>query len=299
VTVADSRGGPPLSPRLVARPRVTPGLILSALVAVLAATVVVYGAIRAPALNWPAFKDYFFSRTVRNGAKNTVLLTFLCEALAIGSGAVVAAMLMSSNAVGHIVAHAYQWVFRSVPELAQLLFWFNLALVFPQMKIGVPFGGPSLWAADTNTIMTAWTAAVLGIGLHEGAYLAEVFRSGIRSVDRVQTDAARALGLPRRKIALDIVWPQAMRVIAPNAGSRLIGTLKLTALASVLAVPELLYSVQSIYSRTFETIPLLLVASAWYMLMVGVLRLLQHWLERHYGVREGLALEAMDAEARG
>jgi polar amino acid transport system permease protein len=112
----------------------------------------------------------------------------------------------------------------------------------------------------------------------------------------VQTDAARALGLSRRRVAIDIVWPQAMRVIAPNAGSRLIGTLKLTALASILAVPELLYSVQSIYSRTFETIPLLVVASAWYMAMVGVLRLLQHWLERRYELREGMVTEVVSAE---
>jgi polar amino acid transport system permease protein len=285
------------TPRLAPARKVTFGVVLSALAVLLLVAVLVYAAVRAPALDWSAFRRYVFSATVREGAKNTVLLTLLCEVLAIWSGAIVAAMLLSANPVGRAVAHMYQWIFRSVPELAQLLFWFNLALVFPRLKIGIPFGGPSFWTTETNAVMTPWTAAVLGIGLHEGAYLAEVFRSGIRSVDRGQMDAGRAVGLPRWKLGLDIVFPQAMRVIAPNAGSRLIGTLKLTALASVLAVPELLYSVQSIYSRTFETIPLLLVASAWYMLMVGLLRILQHWLERRYEPREGAGLDALTAEA--
>jgi polar amino acid transport system permease protein len=297
VSVADSRERPSSTPHLVSARRITPSLILSALAGVFAIAIVASAAIRAPALDWSTFRQYLFSSTVRKGAANTVLLTILCEALAIASGAVVAALLMGSNAVGRIVGHTYQWTFRSVPELAQLLFWFNLALVFPQFKIGIPFGGPSLWATNMNTVMTPWTAAILGIGLHEGAYLAEVFRSGFLSVDRVQIDAARALGLPRRKLVVDIIFPQAMRVIAPNAGSRLIGTLKLTALASVLAVPELLYSVQSIYSRTFETIPLLLVATAWYMLMVGVLRVLQHWLERRYEMPQGAAVDVVGAEA--
>jgi polar amino acid transport system permease protein len=272
-------------------------VVVAALGVILLLAILVYAAVRAPALDWSAFRRYLFSPTVRDGAKNTVLLTLLCEALAVCSGIVIAAMLLSANPVGRAVAHVYQWVFRSVPELAQLLFWFNLALVFPRLKVGIPFGGPALWTTDTNEVMTPWTAAVLGIGLHEGAYLAEVFRSGVRSVDPGQMDAARALGLPRWKLGVDIVFPQAMRVIAPNAGSRLIGTVKLTALASVLAVPELLYSVQSIYSRTFETIPLLLVASAWYMLMVGLLRILQHWLERRYELREGAALDVIPAEA--
>jgi polar amino acid transport system permease protein len=227
-----------------------------------------------------------------DGLKNTVLLTFLCEGVAIASGIVVAVLLMQPNVVGKAVGHAYQWVFRSVPELAQLLFWFNLALVFPNLKLGVPFDGPTFYDVETNTVMTPWVAAVLGIGLHEGAYLAEVFRSGINSVDPGQSDAGRALGLPKRRVVLRIVLPQAMRVIAPNAGSRLIGTLKLTALASVLAVPELLYSVQSIYSRTFETMPLLLVASAWYLLVVAVLRWFQFWLERRFSQRGAGALES-------
>jgi polar amino acid transport system permease protein len=296
VIVADSKDRPERTPKIVSPRRVELLPVVSGALALLLVAIVVYAAARAPAMDWPAVRHYLFSSTVRGGVKNTVLLTLLCEALAIGSGAVTAATLLGSNAVGRTIAHAYQWVFRSVPELAQLLFWFNLALVFPRLKIGIPFGGPSFWSADTNTVMTPWTAAVLGIGLHEGAYLAEVFRSGVRSVDRVQTDAARALGLSRRRVAIDIIWPQAMRVIAPNAGSRLIGTLKLTALASILAVPELLYSVQSIYSRTFETVPLLVVASAWYMAMVGVLRLLQHWLERRYELREGLVTEVVSAE---
>jgi len=240
--------------------------------------------VTASAMDWPVFRHYLFNPVIMRGVVTTFELTAYCEVLAIVTGALVAAALMGANPVWQIVGHAYQWVFRSIPELAQLLFWFNLALVFPHFSLGLPFG-PSLYATSMNTVMTPWVAAILGIGLHEGAYLAEVFRSGITTVGRGQTEAARVLGIPRRKIALRIVLPQAMRVIAPNAGSRLIGTFKLTSLASILAVAELLYTVQAIYSANFETIPLLMVATVWYMSGVAVLRGLQHLLERRFGSR--------------
>jgi polar amino acid transport system permease protein len=284
----DALGGvaiavPPRSaPRLAPSRRLSPRVLISALVALLVTAVLVNALVSAPAMQWSVFAQWVFNGVILHGALNTVWLTLLCEALAILSGAALAWLLISSNSVGHVVAHAYQWGFRSVPELAQLLFWFNLSLLFPKLTIGVPFGGPALFSTSMNSVMTPWVAAVVGLGLHEGAYLAEVFRSGILSVDPGQLEVARSLGLRRWTIARRIVLPQAMRVIAPNAGSRLIGTLKLTSLASVVAIPELLYRVEGVYSRTFQTIPLLLVATVWYMAMVAVLRALQAYLERRF-----------------
>lgn len=290
------------TPRLAPRRRITRRVLASAVLAILLLAILVQALASSPAMEWSVFGQWVFNGVILSGVLNTVWLTLMCEALAIVSGALLAWMLLSSNPVGHLVAHAYQWGFRSVPELAQLLFWFNLSLLFPKLSLGVPFGGPALFSTSMNSVMTPWVAATIGLGLHEGAYLAEVFRTGIRSVDSGQTEAARSLGLGRRTIARRIVFPQAMRVIAPNGGSRLIGTLKLTSLASVVAIPELLYRVEGVYSRTFQTIPLLLVATVWYMLMVAVLRQLQWYLERrfpeHRLQREGGAHDvALAAEA--
>jgi polar amino acid transport system permease protein len=262
--------------------RITIGLVASALIAGLIVAVFANAVISAPVMDWGVVWDNLFSKLVLTGVLHTVELTVVCEALAIVSAAVLAYMLVSGNIVWRMFAHGYQWFFRSVPELAQLIFWFNLSLVFPTLNVGIPFGGTSFGSVGTNQIITPWLAAVVGIGLHEGAYLAEVFRAGINSVSIGQREAARALGLTPRRVFRRIVLPQAMWVIVPNAGSRLIGTLKLTSLASVLAISELLYTVENIFSRTLQTIPLLMVATAWYMTMVGLLRLLQYVLERHY-----------------
>jgi polar amino acid transport system permease protein len=276
----------PLTPRAgmsIRRPRrLTPGLIISAIVAALAFAVFAVALITAPVMAWGVVWDNLFSSLVLTGVLHTVELTAVCEGLAIVSAAILAWMLISGNVVWRIVAHGYQWFFRSVPELAQLIFWFNLSLLFPTLRVGIPFGGATFGKVPTNEIITPWLAAVVGIGLHEGAYLAEVFRAGINSVGVGQREAARALGLTPRRVFRRVVFPQAMWVIVPNAGSRLIGTLKLTSLASVLAISELLYTVESIFARTLQTIPLLLVATAWYMAMVGLLRLVQFALERHY-----------------
>jgi polar amino acid transport system permease protein len=280
-------------PRRAPRRRLTTGVLASAVVLALALTIAIQALATAPAMQWSVFAHWVFNGVILHGALDTVWLTLACEALAIVSGIVVAFLLMSKNPIGRAVAHGYQWGFRSVPELAQLLFWFNLSLLFPTFSIGIPFGGPAAYSVSMNVLMTPWVAAILGLGLHEGAYLAEVFRAGVLSVDPGQREAARSLGVSRRQIALQIILPQAMRSIGPNAGSRLIGTLKLTSLASIIAIPELLYRVENVYSRTFETIPLLLVATVWYMLLVGVLRLAQAALERRYGQRaEAVAASA-------
>lgn len=268
--------------RIAAKRRISRGLVISMAVLLFGLAVFIRSLVIAPTMEWGVVSSYLFSSLILTGVLHTIELTVLCEVLAVASGGILAWLLVSGNVAWCGAVHAYQWFFRSVPELAQLIFWFNLALVFPVLKIGIPFGGPTFGSLPTNEVMTPWLAAVVGIGLHEGAYLAEVFRSGIESVDTGQRDAARALGLSRRRAFWRVILPQAMWVIVPNAGSRLIGTLKLTALASVLAIQELLYTTESIYARTFQTVPLLLVASVWYMACVAVLRVTQTLLERHY-----------------
>jgi polar amino acid transport system permease protein len=268
--------------RIAAKRRISRGLVISMAVLLIGLAVFIRSRVIASTMEWGVVASYLFSSLILSGVLHTIELTVLCEVLAVASGGILAWLLVSGNVAWRSAVHAYQWFFRSVPELAQLIFWFNLALVFPVLKIGIPFGGPTFGSLPTNEVMTPWLAAVVGIGLHEGAYLAEVFRSGIESVDTGQRDAARALGLSQRRAFWRVILPQAMWVIVPNAGSRLIGTLKLTALASVLAIQELLYTTESIYARTFQTVPLLLVASVWYMACVAVLRVTQTLLERHY-----------------
>jgi polar amino acid transport system permease protein len=268
--------------RIAARRRIGRGLVISSVVLLFGLAVFIHALVTAPTMQWGVVGSYLFSSLILTGLLHTIELTVLCEILAVVSGGILAWLLLSGNVAWRGAVHAYQWFFRSVPELAQLIFWFNLSLLFPAIKIGIPFGGPSFGSVATNQIVTPWLAAVIGIGLHEGAYLAEVFRSGIESVEPGQREAARALGLSQRRAFWRVVLPQAMWVIVPNAGSRLIGTLKLTSLASTLAIQELLYTAESIYARTFQTIPLLLVATVWYMVCVAVLRVMQHGMERHY-----------------
>lgn len=270
---------------------VTVTRLLTGLIAAVLAAQFVYTLVSEPAMQWNVVGKWLFSSTVLNGVKTTAILTVVCEALAIVLGSVLAVMVMSTNVVLRILAAIYMWIFRGTPALVQLLFWFNLAILYPRLKVGLPFGGPALLSVQTNHVVTVILAAVLGLGLHEAAYLSDVVRSSLQSVDRGQREAAAALGLAKRQIFWKVTVPQAMRVMVPNTGNRTIQMLKFTSLASFLAVSELLYSVQSVYNRTLQTIPLLMVATLWYLFCVSVLTWLQHRVERHY-MRDLLGGEA-------
>ncbi|HXP29387.1 MAG TPA: amino acid ABC transporter permease, partial [Solirubrobacteraceae bacterium] len=176
----------------------------------------------------------------------------------------------------------YVWFFRGTPVLVQLLFWYNIAALYPKISVGIPFG-PAFVHADANTLITPFAAAILGLGLNEGAYMAEIVRAGIISVDPGQADAAQSLGMTRLQTMRRIVLPQAMRVIIPPTGNETISMLKTSSLASVIVVTELLYASQLIYSVNFKTIPLLIVASIWYIVCTSVLYVGQYYLERYYG----------------
>ena len=166
----------------------------------------------------------------------------------------------------------------------QLVFWYNLASLFPTIAFGIPFGGPKLYEIPSNTAITPLIAALLGLGLNEGAYMAEIIRAGILSVDPGQAEAARALGYRPLQRFWVIVLPQALKAIVPPTGNQVIGMLKYSSLASIVALQELMEATTNIYSRNFETIPLLVVASLWYLVLTTVLSIGQHFIERQYRV---------------
>jgi polar amino acid transport system permease protein len=166
--------------------------------------------------------------------------------------------------------------------LVQIIFWYNISALYPKIDLGIPFG-PSFVHGNANTLIHAFTAAVLALGLNEGAYMAEIVRAGIISVDEGQADAAQSLGMTRLQTMRRIVLPQAMRVIIPPTGNETISMLKTTSLVSVIAVPDLLYAAGAIYAVNFETIPLLITVSIWYLVCTSVLYVGQYYLERHYG----------------
>jgi polar amino acid transport system permease protein len=254
-----------------------------------AAIIVVVGAsiIRSIATNkrieWGVVGHYLFDHRILHGVVVTIELTVISMVIGIVLGIVLAVMRLSPNPVVKGTSWFYVWFFRGTPLLVQLLFWGFIAAVYPRIDLGVPFG-PSFVHLNANSIITFFVAAVLGLGLNEGAYMAEIVRAGILSVDEGQTEAASSLGMGRLQIMRLIVLPQAMRVIIPPTGNETISMLKNTSLAIVLGgVFELLFEAQQIYAVNYKTIQLLIVASIWYLAMTSVLYVGQYFIERHYG----------------
>jgi polar amino acid transport system permease protein len=190
-------------------------------------------------------------------------------------------MRLSPNPMVSGGAWCYVWLFRGTPVLVQLLFWSFIAAVYPKISLGIPFG-PSLISQTANSLITPFVAAILGLGLNEGAYMSEIVRAGLLSVDEGQTEAAQALGMSRMQTLRRVVLPQAMRVIIPPTGNETISMLKTSSLVSVIAFTELLYASQLIYSQNYKQIPLLIVASLWYLFLTSILSFGQYYLERHY-----------------
>jgi len=235
---------------------------------------------------WGVVAKYLFSPVILKGLGVTLWLTAIAMFIGIVLGIALGVMHMSSSKLLSWSATVYLWFFRGTPALVQLIFWYNMAIVFPAIVIGIPFG-PELFRARTNDLITPYTAAILGLGLNEGAYLAEIVRAGILSVDDGQSEAARALGMRPFQTFRRIVLPQAMRFIVPPTGNQAIGMLKLTSIVSVIALSDLLYSAQTIYGRTFETIPLLLVACIWYLVATTILTAIQGRVENYYDRSRG------------
>lgn len=237
----------------------------------------VHSAVTNPRFEWENVLKYLFDPKIISGIGVTLGLTFVAMVIGVALGVVVAIMRLSSNPVLSWTAGGFVGFFRGSPLLVQLIFWYNLAALYPVISFGIPG-----LALDANQIITPFLAAILGLGLNEAAYMSEIVRGGIISVDKGQREAATAMGLTGAQTMRRIVLPQAMRVIIPPTGNELVGMLKATALVSVIAVSDLLYSAQIIYARNFDVIPLLIVATIWYVVMTTILTIGQGFLERYY-----------------
>lgn len=234
-----------------------------------------------PAWDWPTVGQYLFAPSILRAVGLTLQLTVLGIVVGFVLGTVLAVMRLSPNPLLRSVSWTYIWIFRSVPLILQLLFWYNLALLYRAISFGIPFG-PAFFQVETMELVSPLTAAVLGLALHQAAYAAEVVRSGFLAVDAGQLEAAAALGIPRLRQFRRIQLPQAMRTILPTAGNELIGLVKGTSVVYIMALSELFYQVQVIYTRTGRVIPMLLVAAIWYLALTTVMSVGQFYVERHF-----------------
>jgi polar amino acid transport system permease protein len=281
-------------PSLLALPEESPLLALDArrppatgrwvgtVVAALFATWLGYTIIVNPNIHWDIVTASLFSGPVLQGLWVTIQLTVISMTIGIVIGVVVAVMQLSSSPLLKTLAGAYSWFFRGTPLLVQLLFWFNLGLLFKYLQFGVPFGGPKLFSVEASSVISPFVAGLLGLSINEGAYMSQIVRAGILAVDPGQREAAESLGMPRLKVLTRVVLPQAMRIIIPPSGNQFISMLKTTSLVSVIAGADLLTVVTRIYLGNFEVISLLVVASIWYLFLTTLASIGQHFIERRY-----------------
>ncbi|WP_207948839.1 amino acid ABC transporter permease [Brevibacterium luteolum] len=241
-------------------------------------------------MKWSLVASFMFHPDILRGLGVTLQLTLLSMVIGLSLGIVLAVMRLSRNRLFSTVSWLWVWFFRGVPPLVQMIFWFNLATLIPNARIGVPFTSVTFFSWDMNQVMTSFSAAILGLALTESAYAAEMIRAGIQAVPSGQVEAANALGFKSSQVTRRIVLPQALKIVLPPIGNDLISMLKFTSLVSVLATPDLLYSAQMIYARNYQTIPLLLVATVWYLVLTTLFTAVQHAVENKVNNRSIVAL---------
>ncbi|WP_283133503.1 amino acid ABC transporter permease [Rhizohabitans arisaemae] len=254
--------------------------VAAAVVAVLVA-MLVNNLLTNEAYNWSEQWKYLFAEPVLNGVRNTIWLTLAAMVGGVLLGIGLALMRLSANPLLRWAAWLYLWIFRGTPLYTQLLIWGNIGALFPALGIGIPFG-PQFASWETNALYSAAAAAAIGLILNEAAYMAEIVRAGILSVDPGQQEAAHALGMGRMLTMRRIVLPQAMRVIVPPTGNETISMLKNTSLVTAVPYLELTFTAQTIYSSTYQIIPMLIMACIWYLALSSVLMIGQYYLERYY-----------------
>ncbi len=267
-----------------ARPVPRPSVWAWAIVVLVLAAMFVHGLVTNENYHWDVVGKHLFDPRILSGVLWTLLLTVGAMLIGIVMAVTMAIMRMGTNPILRGVSWAYIWFFRGTPVYTQLVFWGLLAVLYPRLSLGIPFG-PEFFVFDTNELMKGGlVAALLGLGLNEGAYLSEIVRSGLNSVDKGQWEAATALGMKRSTTLRRIVIPQAMRVIVPPTGNETISMLKTTSL--VMAVPfmmELQFVSGAIGNKLFLPVPLLLVAAIWYLVITSILMVGQARLEAYYG----------------
>ncbi|CAM3115476.1 putative amino-acid permease protein YxeN [Arthrobacter ulcerisalmonis] len=260
-----------------------PGRWISAVVIIGVLFLLIQSMFTNPNFRWDVVGTYILDVKVVQGVGWTLILTVASMLIAIVLAIVLAVMRQSGNPVLRYTAWLWVWFFRGTPVYTQLAFWGLISVLYPKISAGVPFG-PELFSIDTSTVVTVLVAAILGLGLNESAYLAEIFRAGLKSVDKGQTEAAQALGMSDTKIMWRIILPQAMRIIVPPTGNETIGMLKTTSL--VLAVPftlDLTFATNALANRIYLPVPLLIVAAIWYLVITSLLMVGQHYIEAYYG----------------
>lgn len=244
-----------------------------------------------PNFGWSVVGQYLFDASVMHGIGVTLSLTVVSMLLGIVLGLVCAVGKLSRLRFFMGLSDLYLWFFRSTPLLVQLLFWYNLSALFPVLGI------PGVFSVDTNSVITPLTAAVVGLSLNEGAYMAEIIRAGLMSVDPAQRETAEAFGMSKRQILFRVLLPQAMRAIVPPTGNQVISMIKATAMVSIIAMDDLLYSVQAIYNQNFQIIPLLIVAVIWYLVITSILTVIQSRIEKRFAKGERGAIQAQQPQA--
>ncbi|MFE6763395.1 amino acid ABC transporter permease [Streptomyces sp. NPDC057689] len=261
------------------------GRYVSALVAIAALAAIIY-AFSQGRINWGAIPDYFFDDRIIDGVGQTLLLTALSMLIGVVGGILLAVMRLSRNPVTSSIAWFYIWFFRGTPVLVQLFVWFNLGLVFEYINLGPIY--KDYW----SSFMTPLLTALLGLGLNEAAYMAEICRAGLLSVDEGQTEASHALGMSHAKTLRRVVIPQAMRVIVPPTGNEVINMLKTTSLVAAVQFYELFKNAQDIGQSSGSPVEMYFLAAAWYLIMTSVLSVGQYYLERYYARGSSRSLPA-------
>ncbi|MER5387000.1 amino acid ABC transporter permease [Streptomyces sp. NPDC002688] len=274
------------SPKPLAAQRVLPlrrpgRWIITAVVLVLVAQIT-HGLVTNPFYQWDRFQYWFLRPTILDGLLITLEVAVYSAVLGLLGGILLALARLSPSPVLRAVSWVYTWLFRSVPLIVVLLFLYNFSALYRTLSVGVPFG-PAFFTFDESRLATDMAVAVIGLSLNEAAYASEVVRGGILSVDQGQHEAASALGLPKRYQFAKIVFPQALRSITPNYVNQLIGLIKGTSLVFYVSLLDLFGSVQSMGSTyPGDIVPLLLVATAWYLILTSVVSVIQFYVERYY-----------------
>ncbi|HWV20257.1 MAG TPA: amino acid ABC transporter permease/ATP-binding protein [Devosia sp.] len=249
---------------------------------------------------WAVFAQFFFSEPVLVGLGRTLLLTALASVIGFLLGGVLAFARVSKSPLLSGLSWGYIWLLRSIPLIVLLLVLNNLGYLYATINIGVPFTNIMFAQFDTVQTLSPFAVALIGLSLNQAAFSSEIIRGGILSVDQGQHEAAAALGLTRWRQGVHIVLPQAMRAILPSGFNEIIGLAKATSIVYVLALPELFYTVQVIYRRNLEVIPLLMVATVWYLVIMTVLTSVQYFVEQHFakGARREAGPTAIDRALR-
>ncbi|MEU8342167.1 amino acid ABC transporter permease [Spirillospora sp. NPDC048832] len=266
-----------------------PGRWAAAAVVLVLIAMFVHFLFTSDALDWAEQRKYIFSIAVLKGVRNTILLTLAAMLGGVLIGTVLALMRLSPNPLLRGSSWFYLWFFRGTPLYTQLLVWGAIGSLFPTVGIGIPFG-PEFHTWQTQSLVTAMIAAGLGLILNEAAYMAEIIRAGILSVDEGQQEAASALGMSRMQTMGRIVLPQAMRVIIPPTGNEALSMMKNTSLVAAIPFSELTFTAQTIYASTYKIIPMLVMACLWYLLLSSLMMVGQHYLERHFSRGVGRAV---------